>query len=132
MSVSRVHPFFLCATAVLSVALGADAQELVVTNRAGVRMHVDQANTDPSLKILLPGQPVSDPGIEVLFPEHVTARPHGSAEAMHLYLFRPGRQEQRPRWRLNGMSLEYQMPLEGGTLLMARATLEEDGVRYHY
>lgn len=132
MGVSRVHLLCLCATAVLSVALGAEAQELVVTNRAGVRLHVDQANTDPSLKILLPGQPTSDPGIEVLFPEHVTARPHGSAEAQHPYLFRPGRQEQRPLWRLNGMSLEYHMPLEGGILLTARATLEEDGVRYNY
>ncbi len=130
MSVSRVHLLFLCATTVLSVAPGAKAQELVVTNRAGVHLQVDQENTEPSLKILLPGQPASDPGIEVLFPEHVTARPHG-AEAQHLYLFRPGRQEQRPLWRLNGMSLEYQMPL-AGILLTARATLEEDGVRYNY
>ena len=130
MSVSRVHLLFLCATTVLSVAPGAKAQELVVTNRAGVHLQVDQENTEPSLKILLPGRPASDPGIEVLFPEHVTARPHG-AEAQHLYLFRPGRQEQRPLWRLNGMSLEYQMPL-GGILLTARATLEEDGVRYNY
>ena len=132
MSVSRVHPLFLCATAVLSVALSAEAQELVVTNRAGVRVQVDKENSNPSLKILLPGQPASDPGIEVLFPEHVTARPHGSTEAQHLYLFRPGRQRQTPLWRLDGMTLEYKMPLEGGTLLTARATLEEDGVRYNY
>src|SRR5246127_1865663 len=129
MSVSRVHPFFLCATAVLSVALGADAQELVVTNRAGVRMHVDQANTDPSLKILLPGQLASDPGIEVLFPEHVTARPQGGTEVQHLYLFRPGKQKLQPLWRLDGITLEYKMRLEGGIVLTARATLEEDGVR---
>jgi hypothetical protein len=118
--------------AVLSVAPGAEAQELVATNSVGVRLQVDQENGNPSLKILLPGQPASDPGIEVLFPEHVTARPHGGTEAQHLYLFRPGRQGQRPLWRLDGMTLEYKMPLEGGTLLTARATLEEDGVRYHY
>jgi hypothetical protein len=118
--------------AVLSVAPGAEAQELVATNSVGVRLQVDQENGNPSLKILLPGQPASDPGIEVLFPEHVTARPHGGTEAQHLYLFRPGRQGQLPLWRLDGMTLEYKMPLEGGTLLTARATLEEDGVRYHY
>jgi hypothetical protein len=114
------------------MALAADAQELALTNHAGVRLQVDQENANPSLKILLPGQPAADPGIEVLFPEHVTARRHGNTEAQHLYLFRPGRQGQPPLWRLDGMTLEYKMPLEGGSFLTARATLEEDGVRYNY
>ena len=132
MSVPRVHAVFLCAIAVLSMAAGASAQELAVTNYAGIRLQVDEENTDPSLKILLPGQPASDPGIEILFPEHVTVRPHSRTEAQHLYLFRPGKHRQRPLWRRNRMTLEYKMPLEGGVLLTARATLEEDGVRYRY
>ena len=132
MSVSRLHRPFLCTTAAFFVALAADAQDLALTNRAGVRLQVAHENSDPSLKILIPGQPASDPGIEVLFPEHVTARPHGSTEVQHLYLFRPGKQKQRPIWRLDGMTLEYKMNLEGGTVLTARATLEEDGIRYHY
>jgi hypothetical protein len=132
MSVPTVLGVFLCGIAVLSMAAGASAQELAVTNYAGIRLQVDGGNTDPSLEILLPGQPSSDPGIEVLFPEHVTARPHGSTEARHLYLFRPGKQRQRPLWRRDRMTLEYKMPLEGGVLLTARATLEEDGVRYYY
>jgi hypothetical protein len=132
MSVPGVHRVFLCGIAVLSVAAGASAQEPAVTNSAGIRLQVDEENTDPSVKILLPGQPASDPGIEILFPEHVTARPHGSTEAQHLYLFRPGKQRGRPLWRRDRMTLEYKMPLEGGVLLTARATLEEDGVRYHY
>jgi hypothetical protein len=132
MSVPRVCAVFLCTMAVLSVAAGACAQELAVTNRAGIRLQVDEKNTNPSLKVLLPHQPASDPGIEVLFPEHVTARPHGSKEARHLYLHRPGRERQRPVWHRDGTTLEYEMPLEGGVLLTARATLEEDGVRYQY
>ncbi|GAC1631803.1 MAG: hypothetical protein NVS9B14_04160 [Candidatus Acidiferrum sp.] len=99
----------------------------------GIRVEVSQEDALPALKILLPGQPASDPGIRVLFPEHVTAREHGKSDAVHLYIFRPGLQDARPNWRRTGQStLEYQMDLQGGVRLIARVTLEFDGIRLHY
>lgn len=109
------------------------AQELAVTGRAsGIRVQVVQEDTLPALKILLPGQPSSDPGILALFPEHVTAREHAKTGTVHLYLFRPGTQGTPPAWRVAGQSLEYEMELSGGVRIVARATLESDGVRFHY
>src|SRR5215831_13546651 len=56
----------------------------------GIHVEVSQQDALPALKILLPGQPASDPGVRVLFPEHVTAREHGKTDAAHLYIFQPG------------------------------------------
>jgi hypothetical protein len=109
------------------------AQELALSDPvSGIRLHVVQEDTLPALKIVLPGQPASDPGILVLFPEHVTAREHGKSDSEHLYVFRPGAQSSRPAWRRVGQSLEYDMELRGGVRLVARATLEPDGIRFHY
>src|SRR5882672_2383776 len=83
---------------------------LALTDPAtGIHVEVSQQDSLPELKILLPGQPASDPGIVVLFPEHVTALERGKSGAVHLYVFRPGPQSARPTWRLNGQSLEYEM-----------------------
>ena len=98
----------------------------------GIHLEVSQQDSLPALRILLPGLPSSDPGITVLFPEHVTALERGKSEAVHLYVFRPGPQNTRPAWRLGAQSLEYEMDLEGGVHLIARATLEPDGIRFHY
>jgi hypothetical protein len=74
----------------------------------------------------------TDHSIDVLFPEHVTAVKHGDSTAEQLYMFRPGLQGERPRWRRVGRSLEYQRDLPGDLHLVARATLENDGVRFRY
>jgi hypothetical protein len=97
-----------------------------------IRLQRVEEDTSPALRIVLPGQPASDPGILVLFPEHVTAREHGKTNSEHLYLYRPGTQGSRPLWHRNGQSLEYEMELAGGVRMIARATLEPDGIRYHY
>jgi hypothetical protein len=98
----------------------------------GIHVEVSQQDALPALKIHLPGQPASDPGILVLFPEHVTALERGKSEAVHLYIFRPGLQNTHPTWHLGGQSFEYEMDLQGGVHLIARATLEPDGIRFHY
>jgi hypothetical protein len=90
------------------------------------------SNPDPALRVVLPGHDTSDGAIEVLFPEHVTALLHGAAVAEHLYVFRRGAGGQRPRWRKAGSALEYDRYLPGGVHLVARATLEDDGVRFRY
>lgn len=99
----------------------------------GIRVEVSQQDALPALKILLPAQPASDPGIYVLFPEHVTARGHGKSDAVHLYIFQPGPQEAHPVWHRTGQStLEFEMDLQSGVRLIGRATLEFDGIRFHY
>jgi hypothetical protein len=70
--------------------------------------------------------------VEVLFPEHVTAKKQGATEAQHLYLFRAGRQGERPVWKKAGSSVEYERDFFGGVHMLARATLQDDGVDFHY
>jgi hypothetical protein len=66
----------------------------------------------------------------VLFPEHITVVKQGQDAAQQLYLFRPGRGGEPTLWRRSGASLEYDRKLPGGLHLLARATLEDDGVRF--
>jgi hypothetical protein len=84
------------------------------------------------LCVVLPGHQDRDHAINILFPEHVTARKHGSNEGEHLYLFRPGQQGGKPAWRRLHRSLQYERDLTGGVHMLARATLEDDGVLFHY
>jgi hypothetical protein len=121
----------LAALAVVIWTTLACAQSLVVQNAAGVRLLVEDENTQPSLRIVLPGHAETDGAIEVLFPEHVTARKQDGAEE-RLYLFRAGRQGDPPSWRKSGKSLEYRRDFGNAIRMLARATLEEDGVRFHY
>src|SRR5215475_13564096 len=103
-----------------------------VQNANGLQLLVVADNAQPTLRIVLPGHLTSDRSLEVLFPEHVTAVKHGSSVAEQLYLFRPGPRGEAVIWRRIGRSLEYERDLPGGIRLLARATLEEDGVRFHY
>ena len=69
---------------------------------------------------------------EILFPEHVTVVKQGQRSSQQLYLFSPGRSRDRPLWRRSGGSLEYERDVRDGVHLLARATLEGDGVRFRY
>jgi hypothetical protein len=126
---------------VLTFALASQAAEMrsrtpqvveSIQNPGGLRLLVAEQNTAPTLRIVLPGQPESDRSIEVLFPEHVTGTRHGSNSAEHLYMFRPGLQGERLAWRRFGKSIEYERELPGAVQMLARATLEDDGVRFRY
>jgi hypothetical protein len=109
------------------------AQEFAVVDATtGIRLQRVGEDASPELRIVLPGQPASDPGILVLFPEHVTAREHGKTDSKHLYLSQSGPPGSHPVWHRNGQSLEYEMELTGGVRVIARATLEPDGARFHY
>lgn len=61
-----------------------------VTTAGGLQLLISDKNSDPTLRIVLPGHPRSDRAIEVIFPEHVTAKRRGTTEAEHLYQWRPG------------------------------------------
>lgn len=126
-------PWYLTIVCLSMSCTVSHAQEFVVVDpTTGIRLQRVEDDTSPALRITLPGQPASDPGILVLFPEHVTAREHGKTDSAHLYLYRPGTQGTRPSWHRNGQSLEYEMELAGGVRMTARATLESDGIRFHY
>ena len=103
-----------------------------VRNSVGMQLKVVEENTQPTLRIVLPGHPPSDRAIEVLFPEHVTVRQRGSTDGKQVYLFQPGQYGERPLWRRSERSLEYERNLPGPFHMLARATLEEDGVRFHF
>jgi hypothetical protein len=124
--------FFLCASVVLAPPLSGGQIPPGVQNAQGLRLLVDEQNTQPTLRIVLPGHPDADRTIEVLLPEHVTLRKSGEAEGKHFYLFQPGTAGQPPIWEQDGQSLQYERDFQGGVHLLARATLDEDGVRFRY
>jgi hypothetical protein len=129
----RIHKCVLSASVSVVVLCAAPISAQAppaVRNADGLRMFVAPENTHPTLRIQLPGS--QDNAIEVIFPEHVTARKVGSDEAEHLYLFSPGREGSTPQWRQVDQSLEYEMDLKGGIHFLARATLVGDGVLFHY
>jgi hypothetical protein len=123
----------ICVTAVVQLAVVLVAQEPIsLTNSEGLRISIAEDDSQPALRITLPGEPSGRPEIEVLLPEHVTAKKKGNIEAEHLYLFRPGRQGERPQWKRSGNSVEYERDFSGSVHMVARATLQEDGVLFHY
>ena len=103
-----------------------------VQNAAGLQLVAAENTVQPRLRIILPGHARSDNAIEVLFPEHVTALKSGSTAVEHLYLSSSATADDRPHWRRVGRSLEYERDLPHEIHLIARATLEDDGVRFHY
>ena len=119
----RIGAFAFCA-------IGAFGQSLSpVRNPSGMRLVVSDQKA-PTLSVIVPGAPDNDRSIEVIFPEHVTARLHGNTEAEHLYLFTSP--DTRPTWNKSGSSLEYEMNFKDGIHFLARATLQDDGVLFHY
>ena len=103
-----------------------------VRNSVGMQLIVAEAHSQPTLRIVLPERPTSDRSIEVIFPEHVTVRKRGATDADQLYLWQPGHAGERPLWRRSERSLEYEATFPGAVHMLARATLEEDGVRFHF
>jgi hypothetical protein len=117
---------------VAQTTLGSADVHQPIQNAAGLRLLVATDHASPVLRVVLPGRPTSDRSIEILFPEHVTVVKQGQRSARQLYLFRPGGGGDRPLWRRSSASLEYERDLGDGVHLLARATLESDGVRFRY
>ena len=59
---------------------------------------------------------------------------HGSAEVEHLFMSGPSAAASHPAWRESESEhfVEYESDLKGNIHFLARATLEDDGVRFHY
>ena len=99
---------------------------------SGLKMEVEKENWQPSLRIILPDAELPENSIMILFPEHVTVRRHGQADAEHLYLYRPGKTGEKTKWRKVNNTLEYQRSFNGGLHMTAKATLHENGVSFEY
>ena len=82
------------------------------------------------LFVTLPGGS-SLAAIQISFPEHVTVRPRDAADVEHLYLYRAGLDRDRPAWKHVGDSLQYERELPKNVHMLARATLQRDGVLFH-
>jgi hypothetical protein len=108
-----------------------DVNDAVIKNKSSLRLFVAPENTQPTLRIVLPGHPMTDRAIEVVFPEQVTVRKHGSTDVEHIYMWQSGLQGKPPAWRQESQSLECEKDFGGGINLPARATLEDDGVLFH-
>lgn len=103
-----------------------------IRNRNGLQLVVERDHAQPALRVILPGHDSSDRSILILFPEHVTVVTHrGRGAGEQLYMFGVPRRGAAPAWRRTDRSFEYETTLRGLHFL-ARATLEEDGVRFHY
>jgi hypothetical protein len=125
--------YYLVMVAALSAGIMWHAQlPAPVENKNGLRLVIAEEDTNPALHIVLPGRPETDRTIYVLFPEHVTVRTPSETEGKQVYLFRPGRVGDRPAWRKDGQSLEYEQDFAGGIHMLASATLDDDGVRFRY
>ena len=123
----------ICVTAMVQFPIALVAQApMSLTNSEGLRLSISEADTHPALIISLPDDPSDRPAIKVLFPEHVTAKKKGNTDAEHLYLFRPGLQGEKPQWKRSRDSVEYERNFSSGIHMLARATLQEDGVLFHY
>ena len=60
-----------------------------IRNDAGLQLLVAGENAQPVLRIVLPGQAESNCAIEVIFPEHVTARRRGGMPRLAWSFARP-------------------------------------------
>src|SRR6201995_4079448 len=117
---------YVIAATLMTTAVGAqvprDTSKDVIKNNAGLRMLVDADHTQPVLRLVLPGQPLTDRTIQVVFPEHVTVRKSGSKDANdveHIYMWREGHQGKAPIWRRDDHSIEYEMNFDNGIRMTA-------------
>ena len=106
---------------------------LVISLPTGLKVMVVEKDF-PLIKLLLPGQPASERGIEIEFPEHVTGLNEKNNKVEHLYLVTNGNANKRtlPTWRVDGNALIYETELDNRVSMVATASLEPDGLRYTY
>ena len=108
------RPCFISALYLASFPFVSRAMEILsaqeprsIKNHAGLQLVVATENAQLVLHIVLPGQSESNHAIEVIFPEHVTARRRGSSDSVQLYMFRP-----EPRGEQTDMAAGRSIPPE--------------------
>jgi hypothetical protein len=78
---------------------------------------------------MLPGATQTE--MEILFPEHVTAKKKSSHRPQHLYLFRPRQGDKACMGAIRTLC-GIRRHLLGDIHMLVRATLQDDGVLFHY
>jgi hypothetical protein len=94
-------------------------------------MRVDTRDKDPAISVTVPDGSPEDSNFDILLPEHVTVRPHGQTEGQHLYIYHHDAGGMALTWKKAGDALEYETSF-GQIRFVARATLVEDGILFHY
>lgn len=131
----RYSQGFFVVLIYLMLNCAAHSQSELVLSQHGSPLRVIVIRKDfPLIKILLPGQPVSERGIEVEFPEHVTGLNKSTNQVEHLYLVTNGIRNKRtdPVWKMEGNAVQYETTLNDNIKMIARVELEPDGVRWIY
>jgi len=126
--------FSLFVLLMMLVSFAQAQLELSVTQSSGLKAVVINQKF-PALKILLPDQPALDRGIEIEFPEHVTAVDAVTRQVKQFYLITREDATNRtvPKWRREGKTtLVYETAFDHNISMTAKATLEPDGLRYVY
>ncbi len=130
----KVKYWLLCYNLLFSInSLFAQTQLTLTQPQSGIKLIVTN-KTFPLLKILLPGQPTTNRGIEIEFPEHVTGLNEKTNRIEHLYLVTRGNSNRRtvPEWKIEGNAMTYETTLNGNIKMTARATMDSIGVSFIY
>jgi hypothetical protein len=122
----------VAALGVTTTAQDRNAPQLVLTNSNGLRLVADADPVQPRVRVILPGQPLTDRTIDVLLPEHVTVATADAPAGRQLFLPASGTSTLRPQWRMDSNRLWYRLELPGSIGFVARAALEVDGVLVEY
>jgi hypothetical protein len=129
-----IKPFYLGYLLLACNITMCGQKELVLTQKeTGLKVIVTNKNF-PLLKILLPGQPEDERGIEVEFPEHVTGLNKSTNTNEHLYLVSNGDRNKRtlPAWKMDENSLTYETDLNNRVKLTAKVEFESNSISYTY
>ncbi len=86
----------------------------------------------PLIKLLLPGQPESERGIEIEFPEHITGVNISTGDVEHLYMNTRANDPYGYSWQISPEEVSYYMRLPNEITLVATAKVEADGLRMTY
>lgn len=127
----RIRQLTVAAMVFLPFQTSVAEQDFHASNGDGLRVSIDKGDRDPAIHVVVPGGPEAERSFNILLPEHVTVREHGQTEVKHLYIYQPGPRGTIPHWQQAGNSLEYTKILSG-IRFSARATLEADGILFHY
>ena len=129
MRSTRQDVLFTAAYAASGRSLAQTAGELVITNRAGIRV---SATAAPAIRISLPGR--NEAAVVIEMPEHAWRKKTNSDEQDWFYRMytNEARWKGVPKWSREKNGLSYRMSLPSGVTLNATATLDADGVAIAY
>lgn len=110
-------------------ALPSDSEILIPGS--GIRVHPLAGIAAPTVKVRLPHQNDSDPGVQIELPESVLAQLDGGGAEIELYGNHHTSNEP-PVWRILDDAIEYSMELGEFGKMDVRAAAEPDGLRLSY